>query len=283
MSTNWNLLFPGGKRKAVTFSYDDGLIYDRKLIDLFNTYHVKGTFNLNSGFLGRVKVENINGVEQDNSTVTANEVKELYKGHEVASHTVTHPFLNDMDSSMMAYEVITDRKNLEDLTDYIVNGFAYPFGTYNKTVEEVLKMCGIQYARTVHSTHQFELPTNFLEWNPTCHHNDEKLMELAKEFCELEDPYGRIQLFYVWGHSYEFARNNDWETIENLLIYMQPYLSDIWVATNGEIIEYYNAYKQAKFSVDGSKIMNTSGMDLYFELEAGPIVVKASSEFTKNN
>nr|WP_294489518.1 polysaccharide deacetylase family protein [uncultured Anaerosporobacter sp.] len=280
MATKWNLLFPEGKRKAVTFSYDDGLVHDRKLVELFNTYHVKGTFNLNSGELGRIEVENINGVKQDNSTVTAKEVRQLYNGHEVASHTVTHPSLPALDTSVMSYEVITDRKNLEDITGYIVNGFAYPYGTYNDTVKSVLQMCGIQYARTVISTHQFELPTNPLEWNPTCHHNDDKLMELAKEFCEEDDIYRRLRLFYIWGHSYEFARNNDWDTIKNLLKYMQPYLSDIWVATNSDIITYYNAFKQAKYYADGSTIINTSGIDLYFEGNDGPIVVKKFTELS---
>ena len=40
--------FPGGAAKVFTLSYDDGIIYDRPLVEMFNKYHVKGTFNLNS-------------------------------------------------------------------------------------------------------------------------------------------------------------------------------------------------------------------------------------------
>lgn len=42
-----------GKMKAITFSYDDGVTQDRRLVELFNRYGVKGTFNLNSELLGR--------------------------------------------------------------------------------------------------------------------------------------------------------------------------------------------------------------------------------------
>ena len=40
--------FPGGKFKALTMSYDDGYMEDIRLIEIFNQYGIKGTFNLNS-------------------------------------------------------------------------------------------------------------------------------------------------------------------------------------------------------------------------------------------
>lgn len=46
----WN-----GKKKAVTFSYDDGVTQDRRLVEMMNTYGVKGTFNLNSGIQSYTK------------------------------------------------------------------------------------------------------------------------------------------------------------------------------------------------------------------------------------
>ena len=39
--------FPDGRRKAFTLSYDDGHICDERLINIFDTYGLKGTFNLN--------------------------------------------------------------------------------------------------------------------------------------------------------------------------------------------------------------------------------------------
>ena len=45
--------FPGGLRKAVTFSFDDGVRQDLRLMDLFRTHGIKATFNLNSGLFGQ--------------------------------------------------------------------------------------------------------------------------------------------------------------------------------------------------------------------------------------
>ena len=42
-----------GKMKAITFSYDDGVTQDKRLIEIFNKYGLKATFNLNSGLLGK--------------------------------------------------------------------------------------------------------------------------------------------------------------------------------------------------------------------------------------
>ena len=44
------------KKKAVTFSYDDGTTQDIQLIELLNKYDLKATFNLNSERLGVNKI-----------------------------------------------------------------------------------------------------------------------------------------------------------------------------------------------------------------------------------
>ena len=40
----WN-----GKKKAVTFSFDDGVMQDIRVIEILDKYGLKGTFNLNKG------------------------------------------------------------------------------------------------------------------------------------------------------------------------------------------------------------------------------------------
>ena len=74
--------YPQGLKKALTFSYDDGREFDRRLVEIFNQHGLKGTFHLNSGTLG---LHAPNG-----DFVAPGEVKELYQGHEVAVHTVSH-------------------------------------------------------------------------------------------------------------------------------------------------------------------------------------------------
>ena len=161
----------------------------------------------------------------------------------------------------------TDRKNLEKLFGKIVKGMAYANGSYDDSVVEILKKCGIWYARTVDATNGFNLPEEFLKWHPTCHHGAPNLMELAKAFVEESDDLGYFwwkgpMLFYLWGHSYEFNDRNNWEIIEEFAKYMGG-REDIWYATNGEIYEYVQAYDRLEFSADGGYIHNPSAIDVY--------------------
>lgn len=258
------MLFPEGKKKALTLSYDDGTVHDRKLVAMMNRYGVRGTFNLNSGIFSDEKIEAVEDEEHRFTRIAASEVKELYAGHEVASHTLTHPSLTALPSNMGAAEVLKDRKNLEELTGKLVRGFAYPYGTYNDVVESMLDACGIEYARTVVATNQFSLPDDFLEWHPTCHHNAENLMELAERFCAHTEENASV--FYLWGHSYEFAQYQNWEIIEKFFEYFKPYQDDIWMATNIEIVDYVKEFKQLRRSTDGSIVYNPTGKTLWFEL-----------------
>lgn len=264
MDGSFVMLFKDGKRKALTLSYDDGTIHDRKLVRMMNQYGIKGTFNLNSGLFSHKEQKVINGLNTDFSRIDADEVKTLYLGHEVASHTVNHPSLPALPSNIGAEEVLRDRKNLEVLTGELVRGFAYPYGTYNDAVENILNVCGIEYARTVISTENFEVPGNFLEWHPTCHHESPVLMELAKRFCTGNE--GSAKLFYLWGHSYEFSQKDNWQLIEDFFRFVSGYAEDIWMASNIEVMDYVMAFRGLKWSTDGRMVYNPAGISVWFEI-----------------
>lgn len=259
------LLFQDGKKRALTLSYDDGTIHDRRLVDILNKYGIKCTFNLNSGLLGKVERKLVRGYDTDFSRITGEEVKTLYQGHEVASHTCTHPSFVDLPGSIGAAEVLKDRELLEALTGGIVRGFAYPYGAYNDRTETMLSVYGIAYARTVVSTNAFWIPENFLEWHPTCHHDSPELMNLARTFCEEEEWFSR--LFYVWGHSYEFAQKDNWQKIEDFCSYMQQYQEIVWMASNVEIMDYIKAYRALYWSADGKRCYNPGSIRIWFEAD----------------
>lgn len=61
---------------------------------------------------------------------------------------------------------------------------AYAYGNFDDRVVDVLKACGIKYARTVISTGRFDIPTDWLCMPTTCRHLDPNLMRLADEFWE---------------------------------------------------------------------------------------------------
>ena len=111
-------LYPGGLPKAMTFSYDDGQVYDRRLVKLFDEAGFKATFHLNSGNLGK------------RGFVTPEEVGTLYQNHEVACHGVTHRHPLQMTREEWLREVWQDRRALEALTGRIVQGMSYAFGEY---------------------------------------------------------------------------------------------------------------------------------------------------------
>lgn len=255
------MLFPGGKDRAFTLSYDDGVVQDRRLAELFRQYGLKCSFNLGSGLLGHQERFRFPGKrETDLSKVSPEEVLEVYRGHEICGHGLYHSALDAIGTPLAMYEVIEDKRRLEALAGKPLKMFAYPFGVYDKDVMDILRLAGYQGARTVQSSYSFDLPQNFLAWNPTCHHGDPRLMELAQEF--LEGFAIAPRLFYVWGHAYEFDGDDNWNVIEELAKFMAPHAGQVWFATNGEIIDYVNAYHRLEYSADGSLIYNPSAVDV---------------------
>lgn len=259
--------FPGGKSKALTLSYDDGVEQDVKLMEIMHKYNLKGTFNLNSGLYAPEDVKY--PVGQIHRRMPRSKVLELYtnSGMEVAVHGYTHPWLEQLPLNAANYEIIEDRRCLERDFNRIVRGMAYPYGTYNDSVVEMIKNSGIVYSRTVHSTHNFEMPTDWLRLPATCHHDDPMLMELADRF--LTDPNcGKWspKMFYLWGHSYEFEEHNNWNVIEEFAAKMANH-DEIWYATNIEIYDYQDAFKRLEFDTDMTKCYNPNAMPMWFKCE----------------
>ena len=270
------LLFPGGKSKAFTLSYDDGTVQDRRLVEIFRKHGLKGTFNLNSGTFGHQEIARAPGrPELDISRIPAEEIGALYAGQEIAGHGLYHSALDSVGTPLAMYEIIEDKRRLEALSGKPLKMFAYPFGFYNDAVAELLRLAGYQGARTVKSTHEFSIPEDFLHWDPTCHHKDEKLLELAEKFLN-GFSFGPM-LFYVWGHAFEFDGDKNWDIIENFASFMAPHADKVWFATNGEIIDYVNAYRRLEYSADGSVIHNPSALDVTIRTAWDPVTLPAGS------
>ena len=148
----------------------------------------------------------------------------------------------------------------------MVNGFVFANGFISDELIDLVARCGFKYARTTDSTHSFEIPNNWLKLEPTCRHRDPKLMELAEEF--LQDREGIHfwwqfpKLFYLWGHSYEYNDDNNWEVIENFAKKVGN-REDVWYATNIEVVEYVTAFDNLVFSVSGDRVYNPSSIDVY--------------------
>ena len=225
--------------KILTFSYDDGVTQDIRLIELFNRYGMKATFNLNSSLLGLPGHLIREGVRVDHIKNAPADIKHIYAGHEVAAHTKTHPFLPNMqDESAIIREVEEDRLTLSDLCGEEVVGFAYPGGgvNFDRRVATVIKEnTGIRYCRTTVSSHAFDRQQNLYEFSPTVYHHTEwdELFSLGEKFLAL--PADTDAVFYVWGHAYEFDIHDTWSRFEEFL-QMMAKRPDIAYLTNREAL-----------------------------------------------
>lgn len=273
--------FPEGKAKVLTMSYDDGKVEDIRLLEIFNKYGIKGTFNLNYGIM----ISDQTG--QKHPRIPKERIADLYKGHEIATHTMTHPTIARCPIPEVAMEILEDRKGLEEISGTIVRGHAYPNGSYNEEIKQLFKQLGIAYARVTETNvgiglSDFPLPTDPLEWQPTCHHNDPKLMEYAEYFAGFKKKQ-YLKLMYVWGHSYEFAEHDNWNVIEEFCKYMGG-RDDIWYATNIEIIDYMEAAKNLKFSADYHLVYNPSAQSVWLAVNDNTYVeVKGGTTVDLNN
>lgn len=250
--------FPGGKFKVLTMSYDDGREGDRRLVEIFNKHGIKGTFHINSGLFNRKDDDGFGG------RISREEFQTLYKGHEVACHTLTHPTIERCPLPQVIEQVLEDRKNLEALMGYTVRGLSYPNGSYSEEIKKVLPSLGIEYARVVGSKDHFGMPKDLFAWQATCHHNH-NLLKHAETFVGLfKRQY--LYMFYVWGHSFEFDKQNNWELMESFCEKVGG-REDTWYATNIEIVDYLKVWDNLRFSADGTFVYNPSAQSAWMSVD----------------
>ncbi|MCP5364278.1 MAG: polysaccharide deacetylase family protein [Hyphomicrobiales bacterium] len=266
------LTFPEGRHKALVMNYDDGSEHDYRLVELLNTYGLRGTFNLNSSRLG-----------QDHF-VKRRDVRGLYDGHEVASHTLTHPDLVQLRDDDIRHELYDDKSALENLAGYPVRGFAYPFGTYDDRVAALVAEAGLAYGRTIHDTFGFSLPTEVLRLTTTCHHS--QAFELGQAF--LNNLNGGLHFMLVWGHSYEFdgfmTRDpaQDWGYLTAFCRMMQGQ-RDIWYTTTIDVVDYTAAMAAIQFSDDGAVLTNRSSRDVWAEIDGATVRISPDATIQLRN
>jgi peptidoglycan/xylan/chitin deacetylase (PgdA/CDA1 family) len=262
------LRFPGFRKKALTLSYDDGTVYDKKMVEILDKYGIKCTFNLNSGLMGQGR------------RLSADECVALFSDsvHEVALHGREHMSFDDVNVLFCLRDVVEDRRGLESMFGKIINGMAYAFGDFNDAAVNAIKSAGVLYSRTTVQTERFDMPTDMLRWPSTCHHRNPRLFELVDKFLDNTPPRhmwaDEPRLFYLFGHSYEFNDWNNWELLEQFCEKMGG-RDEIWYATNMEIYEYKQAYDSLIFSYDGRIVKNPSSIDVYTNLYGKKIMIPA--------
>jgi len=264
------MCFPQGKTRAFTVSYDDGAETDFHLAALMRTYGIRGTFNVNSQSILKEGASSEalplwrRRMHKDRFLEFFAEYGDLV---EIASHSFTHALLTELEKGEILSETLYDRRTIEALLKRPCRGFAYPYGGVNQKVLEVISSCGFDYARiTGQPKHPFLFPENPLEWQCTCHHNHEDLFGIVEAFfSDSHKARDQHRLFSVWGHSYEFEKNGNWDTVEKLFGKVGG-REDVWYATNTEIFRYKKAYDALEFFADSSHVYNPSAIPVSFIL-----------------
>lgn len=262
---NGTMLFPGGKSKALTFSYDDGSRSDAKLIRILDQFGMKGTFNLNSNtVLGAI---NAPGSQWSLAT---------YKNHEIATHNFRHISFAVHPKEQILGEIYWDRRVLEALTGRIITGHAYASSVLAgavKIAQEILKVTGITYARvTSPSGESFALPQKWLYWEPTCHHSLQgDLLAKGESFLKTDGTTPRVM--FVWGHVSELDKYDQYGMMETFCKRMAEYKEEIFFGTNGEIADYVQAWEKCRRTHKGKQIKNLSSTTLYAAKDGSVITI----------
>ncbi len=203
--------------KFLVLSFDDGTIYDKKFIEILNKYNVSATLNLNSG------LQNFVWYYQDKYEIkrlTLTDDIHLYDNHEIASHTLTHPFLTELTEEELIKEVNEDISNLERIFNIKVVSFGTPFDRCSeREIEIIKKHTPIKYFRVpiLKEDDDFSLPIDEYHVPINALYEDKDIYERIKKFANCENDNA---LFVIAGHSYDFEMQNHWEYIEDLIKYI---------------------------------------------------------------
>lgn len=262
--------WPEGLSGAMSQTWDDGQIYDRKLIDRMNHYGIKGSFNLNSYSLGRSIDE---GFASLGEFVTRDEIKKLYQGHELALHTVHHPWMAAWGKDGIRTQLIQNKIDLESCVGYPIKGMALPFNRSSPEIRSCAKELGIKYIRGGNGAPDTITPEDFHHWQYNT--NFVKYDRVAIEHF-IKTPYPQ-KLFTLMGHSFEMERlENGWEKLEEILKEWSE-IPNIWYATFLEIFEYIDAFKRLEWTFNGQVVKNPNAVDLYLRVNKKVIKIESGA------
>ena len=225
--------YPGGKKKAFNITYDDGVLQDERFVSLLNKYGIKGTFNLNSQLMQEeFSWTHPNGMQV--RRLSPERAKHLYDGHEIASHTLTHPYMQELPDEELYRQLKRDKENLEELFGREVKGFAVPFDYYDDRIAACARACGFAYARKSEFSGSFTPCTDVYHWKTGIYHIDPELTNFVADFLNTDEELAVCQIV---GHSYDLDAENLWGTME-LICAAVSKCDDIWFCTNWELVEF---------------------------------------------
>ena len=203
-------------RKYFVWSFDDGVVQDRRIVAILREFGLGATFHLNAGLFGaRTFIGHPPVVPH--IRLTAEEARTLYSGFEVAAHGFTHRDLSRCGAIRRRLEIQKDVSALSRLFDRQISGFAYPYGRGEAESRKALKAAGVCYARTIAPAPDFRLPEDPLRLPITCRQNDPDILDRMEAFFRSESE--EDQLFLAFAHGYEFdygTEHSNWDRFRRI-------------------------------------------------------------------
>ena len=264
-------LYPGGKTKAFNISYDDGVVQDVRFVQLLNRYELKGTFNLNFGLLH----SGFTWQHECGMTVRRipeKEIPEVYTGHEVASHSYSHPYFDHMEETEILKELGSDKFFLERLFGREVGGYATPFYYYSDRMADCVRQCGFEYARISEESSDYSVPADFYRWRGSKFHWDDDLEDFVRGFLETDQELALCQLV---GHSYDLDVMKSWEILDGICRRVSEH-EDVWAATHLELVRYLRALQLAR--ITDREIINESSAELWFSVDGKTVRLESGGK-----
>ena len=217
--------------KIFVLSFDDGTIYDERFIELLNKYNLPATFNLNSGLEDFVWYFGDRPIRR----IHIKDKAYMYRGHEVASHSYTHPYLTSLSEQQLRDEINKDCMNLKDIFGLDTLGFGVPFTACNEREINIIKNTGhIDYIRLSSMKNDFMFPRDEYHIEISGLYNDENIKERIYDFSRSDL---KRALFVLCGHSYELEMHNHWDYMEELLKYIKSF--DFQIMTVRDFVNKY--------------------------------------------
>ena len=201
--------------KYFLLSFDDGTVHDKRLVELLNRYEIPCTFNLNSGLEDFVWEFDGHPVVRQHLANTV----EQYRGHEIASHSRTHPRLEQLPPPRLREETEEDCNALKAIFGVDALGFGVPFTVCGEREINIIRRF-VRYIRLSEYGSSFALPEDPYHIPIHALYNDPDVREKIRMFAENELT---DSLFVLAGHSYELDFLNHWDYMNNLLQYIKSF------------------------------------------------------------
>lgn len=266
--------YPNGKAKAFNITYDDGILQDVPFVALLNKYGLKGTFNLNSQLMEQeFQWVHPNGMVVKRLSLEA--VQHLYDGHEIAAHTLTHPYLSDKSKDQILWEMGEDKRRLELFFGREVAGFGVPFHFYDDTVAQCVRECGFAYGRNSELTHNYDPWQDPYCWSCGVFHLEPELDSYVEGFFETDM---ELALCQIVGHSYDLDAENMWGRMEQILSRVAGD-ENVISMTHLELVRYLEAMAQVQ--IGENEIFNPSTQTLWFCVNGEVVAVSAGQHYKR--